>query len=285
MLKHQIYLVSQILMGALLLESAYIAIPTDSENPFKTFFEAHAQEEQRYEDRYYGDDYVDGRRLRRPRRVRRRLRSEPVRRRRRYRGRKRYYEYRYGNWKAQPGPSRDGLHEKQEGEFDKPYKWELDFDVELTRVTEAEDGVAGDGFGRFSFSADALYIFSGKIGIGPLFDFTQKSTSADDSEQSIVFGAKAKYNFGLVDEDIWLFFVEARFALGSTKETIGGVAGDANPTTLFGGGIGVHYFVDSNVALTALIDFRRSQTKNTATEVVTIRNTLGLLRAGLTIFI
>jgi hypothetical protein len=180
--------------------------------------------------------------------------------------------------------AKPNTHAAQEGSVE-PYKWELGLTSDLSRTT-SKQGDAETGYGSYNLNLKALYLVSNSFEVGGQLAYDETTTKVEDSESgssSYMLHLLGKYNFGNLDEDTFLFFVYGGFGFGNATTK----AGDTESSVSRSGyrlGLGSHYFVDSNVALTTQIDMESNSEKPEEGDAVESTR-LHLLQIGFSLFL
>lgn len=187
---------------------------------------------------------------------------------------------------AAPADAAGGaMHSKQEGK-ETPYKYQVsllsDFAINNEQTGDAKTGTADyDLRGKFG------YIIARSIILGLGLDYTESSfkTEEDTSTSSeYLIRLFGDYVFGNLDVDEMLFFVELGFGVGSSKSKEGDVESSTS-STQFGLGLGIHYFVDSNVAFTGEFSYDTGSRKVKDVDEPTKFSSIHLMRLGFSLFL
>ncbi len=182
---------------------------------------------------------------------------------------------------AAPG----SVHSAQERMVE-PYTWELqlasDFGTTTTTIGDAETASAD-----YSLGLSALRVIGNSFEIGGQVSYSESSSKEGDdtnTDSTYLLSLLAKYNFGNLNEDVVIFYLFGAVGYGgnSTK------SGDATSETsimAFGGGLGMSYFLDSNVALFGQAAYdMRTLTVEDAEEDIKQTN-LHFLQLGLSVYL
>jgi hypothetical protein len=180
------------------------------------------------------------------------------------------------------------LHAKQEGATDEPYKWQVSLLSDFS-LTTGKQGEAKTGSADYDLLGRAGYIISKSIVIGGELDYSETSFKVDgetNTASAWVLSAIGAYNFGNLDEDEMVFFIFGDFGIGQGSSK----AGDDTVKTSkskFGFGAGLHYFMDTNVALTTEFSYELGTDKVTSPSGADPNkySTLHLARIGFSLFL
>jgi opacity protein-like surface antigen len=188
---------------------------------------------------------------------------------------------------AKPAEAASGtsIHAAHEGQ-DAPYKFQVsllsDFAINNQTQGEAKTGTANyDLSGRFG------YIITPSIIAGMNLTYSEESyKTEDDTNKSsgYLLGLFGDYLFGDVDKDQMVFFVELGFGFGSESSKAGDVETKAS-STQFGLGFGLHYFVDSNVALTGQFNYDTGSKKVDGADEPIKFTSMHLMKIGFSLFL
>lgn len=177
------------------------------------------------------------------------------------------------------------LHAEHEGK-DAPYAWDVGLLSDF-RIVNSQTGDADPvGQGEYFLNGRALYIIGGSFEVGGDLEYSEVTVKTEDNEtknSSYVLTILAGYNFGSIDEDKMVFFARGGFGFGSSTVDLGDDSTSNSITRLTLAG-GLHYFVDSNVALTTEIAYDADTVKpeeGDPTDVTTIH----IARIGFSLFI
>jgi len=144
------------------------------------------------------------------------------------------------------------IHAAHEGK-DEPYSWHVELLSSLMRFDQQPEGGDKIGSGYYSFDLKLLKVIASSIEVGPILSWSDSTTKIKGSDpsksQSLTAGLRLGYNIGNLDKDLLLPFIWVGFGIINEKEESGNTT-SATSGTGFGVGAGLHYFVDSNVALT-----------------------------------
>ncbi len=192
-----------------------------------------------------------------------------------------------GEKAGEPAASGGGSnpHKAQEG-VEEPYSWEVgllsDFVVNSTKTGEAKGGSAD-----YNLEAKGLYIIAKSLELGGSFDYAEQSTKTKDSKSDdtrYILSLIGVYNFGNLDHDVFVFFVDANFGFGASSGKAGEVK-TSSSITQYGLGFGAHYFVDSNVALTGEFKYDAGSEKVKDAPDPTSFTQMHLMRIGFSLFL
>ncbi len=141
------------------------------------------------------------------------------------------------------------------GEQESPglYKWHVSLLSDFKIVSE-QTGDAKSGSGNYDLDALGLYVIGESLEIGGGLVFKEKTEKYEDSSNkttSYLLKLKGVYNFGNIHSDSSVFFTGLSLGFGSNSVKIGEGDEVKSSITQFGLGLGMHWFVDSNVAFTA----------------------------------
>lgn len=179
-----------------------------------------------------------------------------------------------------------GLHAAQEGSSDEPYKWELSLLSDLT-LNNQKTGETKTGTADYELSGKALRLLTDSFQLGAALDFGESSYKQDDetnTSRSYVLHLLAKYNFGDLNVDEMIFFVQGGFGIGSESSKNGSAKSEAS-STQFGVGFGMQYFVDTNVAFTGEIDYDTGSKKIKDVDEKTSFTTIHVMKLGFSLFL
>lgn len=186
------------------------------------------------------------------------------------------------------------IHKAQEG-HDTPYSWEVGLRSDLQRVTtetkaegEGAEAVKG-GFGEYDLALRGLYVIGHSFEVGAELSYYEKSTKVDESktkETRLKLIPEVLYNFGNVDKDVNVFFVYG--GLGISQDSVKSDTSETNASlTGIVAGLGLHHFVDSNVAISAEVQFDldSGSSKSGEAKATVSQTSIHLLKLGFTLFI
>ena len=158
------------------------------------------------------------------------------------------------------------------------------------RQQRTETKVSKGGSGNFDLDLMALYVTAIGLEVGGQLNYTESTVkgSSDDSTSkasAMLFRLKSVFNFGNIQKKPFIFFAGASLGFGSASAKIG--TGDDAKTSLtrFGLGIGAHYFVDSNVAITGETQIDTGSNKGKGDAGETKVTDIHFLKLGFSLFI
>jgi hypothetical protein len=158
-----------------------------------------------------------------------------------------------------PEPAESGAPASVHGAQESPglYKWHVSLLSDF-KIVNQQTGDAKSGSGNYDLDALGLYVIgeSLEIGGGMVFkEKTEKYKTSSNKTTSYLLKLKGIYNFGNIHSDSSVFFTGLSLGFGSNSVKIEGDEVDSSESkssiTQFGLGLGMHWFVDSNVAFTA----------------------------------
>ena len=183
--------------------------------------------------------------------------------------------------------SGSALHAQQDGgNPEAPYKWEASLLSDFARKTSTTAGVSS-GSGTYDLDALGLYVISSLIEVGPRVTYhesTAKLGEASITDRAYGLAGVAKINFGDINRDEHLFFAKLFFGFGSDTSKTGDADAAKTSSTQYGLGLGFHYFVDSNVALTAEVSYEGGSEKPAEGEATSV-STIHLMKIGFSLFL
>ena len=178
------------------------------------------------------------------------------------------------------------MHKAQEGK-DKPYRWHAALTSQLGRKESETDGQKS-GTGNYQLHLLAAYIISASIEVGPEITYSEQTTKFEEGDPSVTTeydaGIRAAYNIGNLDKAVFIPFVSLGLGISSLNSKQGDVETKGSGTKFSVGG-GLHYFVDSNVALTAELAYRTGTKKMDGADKETKTTDLDLLNLGFSLFL
>lgn len=186
---------------------------------------------------------------------------------------------------AAPAAGGTGLHAAQAG-AETPYKWQVSLLSDFA-INNEQTGDAKSGSADYDLSGKAGYIVGSSIILGLGLDYTESSFKTDDetnTSSDYLLRLFFDYVFGDLNKDEMLFFVEAGFGIGSSKSKAGDVESKGS-STQFGVGLGIHYFVDSNVAFTGQFSYDTGSRKVDGVDDPTKFSSIHLMRLGFSLFL
>ena len=187
------------------------------------------------------------------------------------------------------GAEGTGLHAAQAG-VEEPYKWQVsllsDFALNNQQTGEAKSGTAD-----YDLSTKVGYIIASSIIAGGGLDYSESSYKTEldgedvtNSSRDYLLQLFGVYNFGNLDTDEMVFYVQLGLGIGSGSSKAGDVETSSSSTS-FGLGIGMHYFVDSNVALTSEFSYDTGSSKVKDQDEPTKFSSIHLMRIGFSLFL
>ena len=178
------------------------------------------------------------------------------------------------------------MHTAQEGK-DKPYAWHSALTSQLGRK-ESETGGNKSGRGNYQLHLLAAYIIGASFEVGPEITYSEQTTKFEEGDPSVTTaydaGIRAAYNIGNLDKAVFIPFVSLGFAISSLSNKTGDIESKGSGSKLSIGG-GVHYFVDSNVALTGELAYRTGSLKMNGASEASKTTDLDLLNLGFSLFL
>jgi len=193
--------------------------------------------------------------------------------------------------KVEAGVAAEGktMHAAHEG-LDKPYQYQVGLYSDFA-ILNSQTGDSKSGSGKYTLNLRALYIIGGSFEAGGELDYSETTVKGKESEKldrSYVLTVLGVYNFGNLDVDQTIFFVKFGFGFGSATSSskVGDekVDGSASITRLTLG-LGMHYFVDSNVAITTQFVYDSDTSKDEDADDPTVTSTIHLAKIGFSLFI
>ena len=134
----------------------------------------------------------------------------------------------------------------------------------------------------------AARIFAGSFEVGPRLDWqetTIKRESGDPSTtRSYDLGVLLGYNFGNLNTRLLVPFVQLGFSVSTETSKSGTVESKTSGSNLILGG-GLHYFIDSNVALTAEMAYQTGSKKAADATEATKVTKIDFLNLGFSLFL
>jgi|GEM_PF-2739355 len=155
-----------------------------------------------------------------------------------------------------------GVHATQEG-VDEPYSWHMAL-LSSFGKTERKQGTVKSGHATYNLQLKALYVVGAMFEVGPEIEFFESSAKQDDvTNKSSAWMASIVMvvNFGNVDSDVYVPFLDLKIGSGQDTDKFG----DSTTTsslTQYGLGLGLHWFVDSNVAFTGRMGYSAGTAKS-----------------------
>ena len=195
------------------------------------------------------------------------------------------------NMEATDGAATDTtMHAEHEGK-DEPYMFEVSLLSDFKQISTTVGDADPVGSGNYNLSGRMLYIIANSIQVGADLTYDDSTTKFEESESSdtaYVLTLLGGYNFGNIDEDSMVFFVRAGFGFGSTSSKTTSDAGDVEADASLSRitfALGLHYFVDSNVALTTEFAYDSDTLKPSEGDIETKVTTIHFARIGFSLFI
>ncbi len=175
------------------------------------------------------------------------------------------------------------------GEQESPglYKWHMSLISDFKIVSE-QTGEAKSGSGNYDLDAMGLYVIGESLELGGGLEFKEQTLKYEDSSNKTSFyllKLKGVYNFGNIHNDSSVFFTGLSLGFGSSSSKAGEADEVKSSVTQFGLGLGMHWFVDSNVAFTAEFSYDTGTLKASGGGDPTKFSEIHIARMGFSLFL
>lgn len=183
------------------------------------------------------------------------------------------------------GATADASHPEQESSG--PYKWHVSLLSDFSQVSQ-QVGSSKSGSGKYELDALGLYIIGGSIEVGGGLSYSETTTKYKESsskDSSMIIKLKGVYNFGNLQNDSSVFFAGLGLGFGSTSSKAGDADEAKSSITQFGLGLGMHYFVDSNVAFTGEFNYDTGTSKADGADEAAKITEIHFLKLGFSLFL
>lgn len=191
------------------------------------------------------------------------------------------------------------VHAAQEGGVDKPYKLEVGllsdwFSSSVT--TQSQDSKATSGTGNFMLDLQSFYFLNDKFGIGGSTEYAEVSSKIEGvvvTRRLIRVLPGCTVKFASIDKDVFVPFVRAYggATLASTTSSKDSDSNVSNTAYGVGGALGLHIFLDSNIALSpefSLLYETYGNKKSSKTQQTGVKEThldMHFLKIGFAVFL
>ncbi len=168
-----------------------------------------------------------------------------------------------------------------------PYKWHVSLLSDFSQISQ-QVGDSKSGSGNYKLDATGLYIIGGSIEVGgglAYSETTVKYKEATSKDSSMIIKLKGVYNFGDLQNDSSVFFVGLGLGFGNTSSKTGDADEAKSSITQFGLGLGMHYFVDSNVAFTGEFSYDTGTSKADGADEAAKLTEIHFLKLGFSLFL
>ena len=182
-------------------------------------------------------------------------------------------------------------HAAQIGGTKKPYNMEVSLLSDLTQTsttTSSGDSSSKSGVGEYSLGVKSLFVMKHRFLLGPELIYEESTSKEADFTtkiSSLELDILAQFCFGDIDEDINVFFVEGGLGYGTSQTQNGDSSSSKSSGTKFIAGLGLHHFLDSNVALTGEITLDQATQKPSDGSGTSMTQSIHFLKLGLSLFI
>ena len=166
---------------------------------------------------------------------------------------------------AAAGKPGTGIHANQIG-IDNPYSWHMAM-LSSFGKTDRKQGDIKSGYASYNLQIKSLYIMGAMFELGPEIEFFESSAKQDGKTNKIsswVASLVMAFNFGNLDTDVVVPFVDLKVGAGQDTEKFGDSKA-VSSVTQYGLGLGLHWFVDSNVAFTGRMGYSAGSAKSKTT--------------------
>ncbi len=176
---------------------------------------------------------------------------------------------------------------------DEPYQWEIALLSDFFSRSQTQ-GEQKSGDGNYELTLRALYLYSPSFAVGPDLSYVDRTSKYETdlrsdqvvNNRAYNFTLLGKYIFGDLNRDQGLFYAFLGIGyVGGGNSTDGEDDISLSGSRIVAGG-GFHYFVDSNVAGSAEIEYTTGTLKSDAEGAKPIQYTeLHVMRIGMNLFL
>ena len=168
-----------------------------------------------------------------------------------------------------------------------PYKWHVSLLSDFSQISQ-QVGDAKSGSGNYELDAMGLYIIGGSVEVGGGLTYSEKTIKYEEStskDSSMIIRLKGVYNFGDLQNDSSVFFVGLGLGFGNSSSKAGDADEAKSSITQFGLGLGMHYFVDSNVAFTGEFSYDTGSSKADGADEAAKITEIHFIKLGFSLFL
>jgi hypothetical protein len=167
------------------------------------------------------------------------------------------------------------------------YSWQVSLLSDFRQVS-SQVGESKSGSGKYDLDALGLYVIGDSLEVGGGLTYAETTTKYEEStskSSSVLIKLKGVYNFGNIHTDTSVFFAGLGLGFGSSSSKDGDADEVKSSVTQFGLGLGMHWFVDSNVAFTGEFSYDTGSSKADGAEEATKFTEIHFIKLGFSLFI
>lgn len=167
------------------------------------------------------------------------------------------------------------------------YKWQISLLSDF-KIVSQQTGDAKSGSGKYDLDVLGLYIIGNSIEVGGGLVYNEETVKFEESSNkttSYLLRFAGVYNFGNLNTDSSVFFTGLNLGVGSRSSKTGDADEQKSSVTQFGLGVGMHWFVDSNVAFTAEFRYDTGSLKTDGADEPTKFSEIHIAKLGFSLFL
>lgn len=167
------------------------------------------------------------------------------------------------------------------------YSWQVSLMSDFKQVSQ-QIGDAKSGSGNYDLDAMALYVIGDSLEVGGGLTYSETTIKYEEStskDSSMLIRLKGVYNFGNLHTDTSVFFAGLGLGFGNSSSKVGDGEEAKSSITQFGLGLGMHWFVDSNVAFTGEFSYDTGSAKQDGADEAAKFTEIHFIKLGFSLFI
>lgn len=167
------------------------------------------------------------------------------------------------------------------------YKWQVSLLSDF-KIVSSQTGESKSGSGAYDLDGTGLYIIGNSLEVGGGLAYSEETTKFEESSNkstAYLMRFIGVYNFGNLNTDSSVFFTGLSLGIGSRSSKVGDGDEAKGSVTQFGLGLGMHWFVDSNVAFTAEFRYDTGSLKTDGQDEPTKFSEIHIAKLGFSLFL